>query len=94
MDLEDIKLYLRVDHDEEDNLLLSLQKASEEYLYNAGCVKNYDNDLYRIAIKMLINHWYDNRGIIGVSDHISHSLESIIYQLRDTRIIDGEIDDK
>lgn len=94
MDLNDIKLYLRVDHDEEDDLLLSLQRASENYLYNAGCIKNYDNDLYRLAIKLLISHWYDNRGLIGSTDLINYSLESIIYQLRNTRIIDGEIDDK
>ena len=90
MDLEEIKLYLRIDHNEEDTLLLSLQKASENYLYNAGCAKNYDNNLYKIAVKMLITHWYDNRGLIGSTNLINYSLESIIYQLRDTNI-EGDI---
>lgn len=94
MDVQDIKLYLRVDHDEEDSFILSLQKSAENYLYNAGCIKNYDNELYKHAIRILIAHWYDNRGLIGSTDLIKYSLESIIYQLRDTRIIDGEIDDK
>lgn len=94
MNVQDIKLYLKVDHDDEDSFILSLQKAAEDYLYNAGCIKNYDNELYKHAIRILIAHWYDNRGLIGSTDLIKCSLESIIYQLKDTRIIDGEIDDK
>lgn len=92
MDIQDIKLFLRIGHDEEDDLLNSLKIASEEYLYNAGCIKNYENELYKLSIKLLIVHWYENRGLIGNATYVKHSLESMIYQLRDTRIIEGELD--
>ncbi len=90
MELEEIKLYLRVDYDEEDELLLGLQKASEEYLYNAGCIKNYDNNLYKIAVKMLISHWYENRCITGNLGNLEFSLNSIIVQLREVKTKDVE----
>lgn len=94
MKLDEIKEYLRIEHVEEDEVLSALQKASEEYMKNAGCVKNYDSELYKHAIKILISHWYDNRGITAVSNPVSYSIESIIYQIKNTRTINNEIDDK
>lgn len=90
MDVQDIKLYLRVDQDEEDSFILSLQKSAENYLYNAGCIKNYDNELYKHAIRILIAHWYDNRGLIGPGNIIKYSLESIIYQLKENNL-EGDV---
>ncbi len=90
MDIKDIKVFLRIDHDEEDELIQSLIKSGEEYLENAGCKTNYDSELYNLAVKMLISHWYENRGLIGSVDFIKYSLESIIYQLRETNL-EGDV---
>ena len=39
MDLEELKLFLRIDGNEEDSLIKSLQAAAEEYLTDAGIMK-------------------------------------------------------
>ena len=77
-----------VDHDEEDLLLEGFQKASETYLANAGIEKDYDNELYKLAVKILLSHWYENRTVetTGANFHkVSFSLDTIITQLQLSR---------
>lgn len=81
MELEEIKLYLRVDSEEEDNFILSLQAAAEEFLENSGVKKNYNQALYKTAIKMLVSSWYDNRDVIGNKNTLSMMFQCIIGQL-------------
>ena len=50
-------------------------------MLNAG-VKNFENDLYKLAIKMLVLHWYENREVIGNANKLSFSLDNIITQLK------------
>lgn len=84
MELQEIKDYLRVDSEEENEMLLALQKAAEDYLLNAGITIDYKKELYKLAIKLLISHWYENRTIIGKADKLSFSLDAIIMQLQYT----------
>ena len=86
MDLQEVKLYLKIDHDEEDDFLTGLLKASELYLENAGCKTNYENKLYSLAVKMLVSHWYENRCITGNLGYLEFSLNSIIIQLREVKV--------
>lgn len=81
MELEEIKVYLRVDFSEDDEFILSLQSAAEEYLKNAGIKVEYENDLYKTAVKMLISNWYNNRDVIGRNDTLSIMFKSIVSQL-------------
>ena len=46
MNLGDLKFFLRIDHDEEDELINGLQLSAEEYLTNAGINKDYSKELY------------------------------------------------
>ncbi len=84
MDLDVIKTFLRVDGNDEDLLIDSLQIGAEIYLTNAGITKDYTSDLYELAIKLLIIHWYDNRMqfTIGRVGKIEFALESIIYSIK------------
>lgn len=85
MNLDEIKEYLRIDNDNEDILLESLILASEKYLENTGVKKNYTNDLYKLAIKLLVSHWYENRQVEQIGGHVtkmSFSLETMIIQLK------------
>ncbi|KNF07010.1 putative phage protein [Gottschalkia purinilytica] len=85
MELEELKLFLRLDHGEEDDLLKSFQLSAEMYLNNAGINKNYENELYKLAIKILVSHWYENRTTetTGPNFHrVAFSLENIILQLQ------------
>lgn len=81
MELEEIKMYLRVDFSEDDKFILSLQGAAEEYLKNAGIKVEYENNLYKTAVKMLISNWYNNRDVIGRNDTLSIMFKSIVSQL-------------
>lgn len=85
MDLEEIKIYLRVDGNDDDALIESLQIGAEIYLGNAGVIKDYTNNLYCLAVKLLISHWYDNRAISVTGPNfnkISFSLESIMFSIK------------
>lgn len=81
MDLNEIKLYLRIDTSDEDDLLEGLKLSAEKYLENAGVSKNYENPLYCTALKMLVANWYDTRDTININSSISAMFNSIITQL-------------
>lgn len=81
--LQEIKNYARLDIDEDDILLNSLIESAELYLKNAG-VKNTKDDLYFLALKMLVLHWYENRESVlvgSISKKLEFSLSNIITQL-------------
>ena len=79
--LEEIKEYMKIDEDYDDFLIQTLIISAEKYLYNAGVKETYSNELYCLAIKMLVLHWYDNREIIGEAKKLAFSLDNIITQL-------------
>ena len=79
--LQEIKEYMRIDEDYEDLLIQTLITSAETYLSNAGAMPDYENSLYKLAVKMLVLHWYENREVIGDAKKLSYSLDSIITQL-------------
>ena len=88
MDLEELKLFLRIDGEEEDSSIEGLQIAAEEYLTNAGIKKDYTKELYKLAIKILISHWYENRAVETVGKNVSKipfGLDTILIQLKYTQ---------
>ena len=85
MELTELKEFLKIDDTDEDLTVLGLQYAAEEYLSNAGVSKNYSNELYKLGIKLLVSHWYDNRTILGKADKLPFSIDSIITQLKYTQ---------
>lgn len=85
MNLEDLKLFLRIDDYEEDNLIQALQLSAEEYLNNAGIKKDYSKELYKLAIKILVSHWYENRSVETIGKNVSKiafGLDTILIQLK------------
>lgn len=86
--LDQVKEFLRMDHDEEDSLLSSYLVASERYIVNATHT-NVDkrDELFGIAQRFLIAHWYENRNTVLVgqtSKSLEFALESILTQLKYT----------
>ena len=79
--LQEIKEYMRIDEDYEDLLIQTLITSAETYLSNAGAMADYENSLYKLAVKMIVLHWYENREVIGDAKKLSYSLDSIITQL-------------
>lgn len=83
MELKEIKEFLRVDFDEDDALIGSLKLSAESYIKNAGSNTNdYANSIYKLAVLMLISHWYENREVIGTGEKLAYSLECLLMQLQ------------
>lgn len=66
MTLEDVKTYLRIDYEEDDNLLDSLIEVSEEYIDSCvGTAYKSDEKAIKLANllqKRLISNMFENRG--------------------------------
>lgn len=84
MELEELKEYLKIDGTDEDITISNLQLATEVYLKNTGITKDYTNDLYKVAIKLLVAHWYTNRDTYTDmrTAKLDFSLETIIFSLK------------
>lgn len=84
--LEEVKKFLKLDGiNEEDFYLETLMGAAEKYLENAGVKKDELNPLYKLAIMLLVGHWFENRNIVligTISKSLEFSLSTIITQLQ------------
>ncbi|WP_069649643.1 head-tail connector protein [Caloranaerobacter ferrireducens] len=88
--LDEVKEFLRIDINftDEDTLLNALIQASEGYIYNATGLNSTDItdtnqiELYKLAQKLLITHWYENREVVGKADKLAFSLDSILTQIQ------------
>ena len=80
--LDNIKDYMKIDSSDEDLVITALITSAETYLQNAGIKKDYQNELYNLAIKLLVIHWYENREIVGSANKLAFSLDNIITQLQ------------
>lgn len=82
--LSEAKTYLRVNLEdtEEDTDVTALIMAAEGYLKNAGCTLNVGDEVAKLAIKMLVVHWYENREPIGQGDKLAYGLQALITQLQ------------
>lgn len=82
MDIEEIKKYLRIDYDGEDDQIRDFMAAAEEYMLNAGVKKREGSALYNLAVKLLVSNWYSNRMPIGTATQaMEYSLRRILMQL-------------
>lgn len=84
--LEEAKLFLKVDYEEEDSEITMLIEASELYLQNAtGKEFTSDNKLAVLYCKVLISDWFNNRELMAngkVSEKVRFTLQSILVQLQ------------
>ena len=80
--LEETKLYLRVDGTEDDGMITNLLTSAAMYIENAIGEVNSESDLYKLAMMLLVCHWYERREVVGKADALKFSLESILQQLK------------
>ncbi len=96
MILEEAKHYLKEDSDDADvnTFITGLITAATTYIYGQtgktkytkkdGTVIDIDQEeLYNICLKMLIAHWYENRGpqIAGTYTRIDHSVDALVNHI-------------
>ena len=86
MDLNEVKSFLRVDGDYDDATIEGLASAAEVFLANGGVPADAANELYKLSIKLLVAHWYENREVLSsatnVQNEIPFGLRSMILQLK------------
>ena len=81
--LEACKTYMRVDGDEDDELIATLMAAAKEYLANAGIPEPEEaSPLYTMAVHSLTLHYYDHRDAVGGEAPLPLGLRPIINQLK------------
>lgn len=81
-DLEQIKSYLNIYESDHDDLVTLFIQAAESQLLKAG-VTNVLDPLYKLAVMMYVQEYYDNRGIVELPEQKKTALNSIILLIRD-----------
>lgn len=101
MTLEEAKNYLRVDTDDDDVLIQALITAAESYInQQTGKTKRIvgidqngqpiyedikESELWKLAVKLLLAHWYENRGVETsgkvTTTKISHSVDALVNHI-------------
>lgn len=79
--LEEVLIHLKIDDCSESEYIIGLTDAAISFLKNAGVLEQ-ESELYKLAIKILVTHWYENREVTGKADKLAYSLDSIITQLK------------
>ena len=81
MELSELKNFLRVDHDLDDDLLAMLQKTAEEFILGSIEVEMTADKRF---VTLLVSNWYENR--VGTStqalNEIPFGVTALIHQLR------------
>ncbi len=80
--LNEVKDWLRVDFDYDDNMISSLIEDAKAYIYNATG-KVYDNDkrIHKRCLIFMVTQWYENREPTGKIDKMPFALESMLIQI-------------
>lgn len=82
MQLARLKRYMRVDHDDDDEIIQSIWESAVTYLGNAG-IPDDGSSLYWLAAAGLTLHWYDSApAATGSGETIPLGLRHIINQLK------------
>lgn len=84
--LDEAKLWLRIDHDHEDDLIRFLIESAREYLWDATRRKwSRANRTARVAMLALITDAYENRGLTvdrNSTKDLRPAIQSIMRQLQ------------
>ena len=85
--LEACKKYMRVDGEDEDEVILSLMAAAQAYLERAGITPERSPAAqYDLALWGLTLHYYDHREAVGNEAAFPIGLRPVITQLKLTAV--------
>ncbi|WP_099192212.1 head-tail connector protein [Tepidibacter mesophilus] len=84
--IEQAKRWLRIDYTDDDEDIQILIDTAKDYIINATDINvDTESNLFNLAMRMLIRHWYDNRNIViigTISKNLEKSLSAILAQLK------------
>lgn len=79
--LHELKLYMKVDHCDDDPVIMRIWGSAVEYLSGSGIPQD-GSDLVWLATAGLTLHWYDNPGFIGTDISMPLGVRAAINQLK------------
>ena len=83
LNVDELKKYLKIEFEDDDELLAILFDAAKETLAQSGVSETVsDKNKYKLAIYMLVAHYYENRGEAGSGNAMPPGMPGIIEQLR------------
>lgn len=84
MELSELKNYLRIDHDLDDNLLGMLKSTAEKFILSSIEVEETDDERFDYAVTLLVSSWYENRVATTTQalQEIPFGVTALIHQLR------------
>jgi uncharacterized phage protein (predicted DNA packaging) len=86
MNLNEIKTYLRIDSNADDDLLMSLTMAAEQYVeYQSGKKYVASDEVWSTCVKLIVAHWYENRLPVPEKNsnvvELPHSADALIRHI-------------
>lgn len=86
MELEELKLYLRIDSNGEDDVLRLMMGAAENYIVNSVGTFDKEDPQAKILFAAIVQDMYDNRELMQSEQQMKKRMEwlyaSSILQLR------------
>lgn len=89
MTLEDVKSYLRVDHDDDDEMIEMMMAAAEEFIISACGKFDETKNKAKLVFLAAIQNLYDNRTLTStstqgysVASNMSLMMRSMLSQLQ------------
>lgn len=83
MILDEVKEWLRVDFDDDNDMINSLIEDAKDYIYNAtGKEFDVDKRMHKRCLIFLVTQWYENREPTGKVDKMPFALESMLVQIQ------------
>jgi len=94
LDLDFVKNYLRIDHTEDDALLLLMIDSAKNFIQSYLNIKFSEMeeipDEFTIAALALIAHWYENREIqTNVQGELKYIFSGILDMYRNWNVSSG-----
>ena len=84
--LNDVKLYLRVDEYTEDEVIQGMIDAAKQYIQTGtGVTFDETNARHLLTLKMIVAHWYDNRGLVGNTTELPFTVTAQLLQIEAER---------
>ena len=94
MTLEQVKDYLRVDGDDDDNIIRTMMEAAKEYIVFAVGEYEEKDKTANMLFCAIVQNMYDNRELmqsdIQQKKAIEYTFRSIILQLQMKKAIKGD----
>lgn len=84
IELDEVKLYLRITHSEDDDYITRLITMAEQFIYEQTNIEYTDEDeTYKQAVLLTVAHFYDKRESVTDKTHtaVPMTLDYLIKQI-------------